>query len=185
MQNLTAMFNIVVAFFRGVVVRFSKSRNTHKRAAAPQQYATDHIIAIEVREGRAAAARQMAQGAAAFSRIFCCVRAGANLPPNLETTSGEEISRPDLSLRSGRNTPFRWIFRSWKWSEPTFVSICSVRRSYCSRRILYRYKIYGLHRGTINNDLNHQDNSENGPKMRRSTTHSHTSNFQGRSHLDG
>ena len=68
MQNLTAiMFNIVVAFFRGVVVRFSKSRNTHKRAEAPQ-YAIQ-TIAIEVREGEAAAARQMACRAAVSSRI--------------------------------------------------------------------------------------------------------------------
>ena len=86
--------------------------------------------------------------------LFCaCVRAGANLRPNHETTSGEEIPCPDLSLRSGRNTSFRWIFRSWKLSEPTFVSTCSVHRSYC-RRILYRSRsIYGLHRGTINSDL--------------------------------
>ena len=33
--------------------------------------------------------------------LFCaCVRAGANLRPSLETTSGEEIPCPDLSLRS-------------------------------------------------------------------------------------
>ena len=70
--------------------------------------------------------------------LFCaCVRAGANLRPNLETTSGEEIHCLNLRLRSGRNTRFRWIFRSWKLSEPTFVSTCSVHRSYC-RRILYR-----------------------------------------------
>ena len=36
--------------------------------------------------------------------LFCaCVRGGANLRPNPETTSGEEIPCPDLSLRSGRN----------------------------------------------------------------------------------
>ena len=39
--------------------------------------------------------------------LFCtCVRAGAKLRPNLETTSGEEIPCPDLRLRSGRNIPF-------------------------------------------------------------------------------
>ena len=63
-------------------------------------------MAIEVREGQAAAARQMAQGAAASSRItaaLCvCVRARANLRPNLETTSGEEIPCPDLSLTKHR-----------------------------------------------------------------------------------
>ena len=63
--------------------------------------------------------------------IFACVRAGANLRPNLETTSGEEIPCPDLRLRSGRNTSFRWIFRSWKSSGPTFVSTCSEHRFYC------------------------------------------------------
>ena len=70
--------------------------------------------------------------------LFCAsVRAGANLRPILETTSGEEIPCPDLSLRWGRNTVFRWIFRSWHLSEPTFVSTCSVHRSYVTR-ILYR-----------------------------------------------
>ena len=69
--------------------------------------------------------------------LFCaCVRAGANLRPNLETTSGEQIPCPDLSLRSGRKNLGRWIFRSWKLSGPTFVSTCSVHRSYC-RRVLY------------------------------------------------
>ena len=39
--------------------------------------------------------------------LFCaCVRAGANLRPNLETAFGEERPCPDLSLRSGLNTPF-------------------------------------------------------------------------------
>ena len=69
--------------------------------------------------------------------LFCaCVRAGASLRPNIVTKYGEEVTYPDFSLRSGRNIPFRWIFRSWKLSEPTFVSTCSVHRSYC-RRILY------------------------------------------------
>ena len=85
--------------------------------------------------------------------LFCaCVRAGANLRPNLETASGEEIPRPDLSLGSGRNTPFRWIFRPWELSEPTFVSTRSVHRSYC-RRIFEQIKIYGLHRGSINSSV--------------------------------
>ena len=62
--------------------------------------------------------------------FFVCARAGAKLRPDLETTSGEEIPWPDLSLRSGRKNPFRWISRSWKLSEPTFVSKRSVHRSY-------------------------------------------------------
>ena len=65
--------------------------------------------------------------------LCACVHAGANLRPNLKTTSGEEISCPDLSLRSGRNTFFLWIFRSWKLLEPTFVSTCNVHISYCGK----------------------------------------------------
>ena len=38
--------------------------------------------------------------------LFCVCARGGKLRPNLETTSGEEKPCPDLSLRSGRNTPF-------------------------------------------------------------------------------
>ena len=65
------------AFFTGVVVRFRKA-DTHTNA--PQRHNTPQTMAIEVREGQAAAARQMAQGAAASSRItdvLCvCARGG-------------------------------------------------------------------------------------------------------------
>ena len=108
----TALLIYSLAFFIGVVVRFRKLK-THTNA--PQRHNTLQTMAIEVGEGQTAAARQIAQGAAASSRVFCaCVRAGENLRPNLETTFGEEILCPDLRLRSGRNTPFWWIFRSWK-----------------------------------------------------------------------
>ena len=124
-----------LTFFRGVVVRFRKAE-THTNALQRQN--TLQTMAIEVRKGQAAAARQMGQGLPhlrAFLMFCACVRAGANLPPTLETTSGEETPCPDLR----DEPPFRWIFRSWKLSEPTFVSTCSVHRSYCtSRRILYR-----------------------------------------------
>ena len=66
MQKLTAMFNIFVGIFRGVDVRFRKAE-THTNA--PQRHNTLQTAAIEVREGQAAAARQMAQGPAASSRI--------------------------------------------------------------------------------------------------------------------
>ena len=78
-----------------------------KHINAPQRLNTLQTMAIEVREGQAAAARQMAEGSAASSRItavLCvcaCVRAAANSRSNLETTSGEEIPCPHLSLRSG------------------------------------------------------------------------------------
>ena len=123
-----------LAFFGAVVVRFRKAE-THTNA--PQRHKTLQTMAIEVREDQAAPARQMAQGAAASSRItavLCvCAPGGGFWRPNLGTTSGEEIPCPDLRLGSGRNTPFRWIFLPWKLSEPTFVSTCSVHRSYCRR----------------------------------------------------
>ena len=129
-------------FSEGWLYDFEKPKHTN----APQRHNTLQTMAIEVRQGQAAAARQMAHGAAASLRItavLCvCARGGKTkkIPPKLETTSGEEIPCPGLSLRlgrSGRNTPFRWIFQSWKLSEPTFVSTCCVHRS-CCRRILYR-----------------------------------------------
>ena len=77
MQKLTTVFNTFVGIFRRVVVRFRKPET---RTNAPQRHNTLHTMAIEMREGQAAAARQMAQGAVAFSRItavLCaCARGG-------------------------------------------------------------------------------------------------------------
>ena len=65
------------AFFREVVVRFRKDE-THTNT--PQRHKTLQTMAIEVREGQAAAAQQMARGAAASWRItavLCvCARGG-------------------------------------------------------------------------------------------------------------
>ena len=131
MQKLTTMFNIFVGFFRGVVARFPKPEtNTN----ASQRHKTLQIMAIELREGQAAAARQMIQEAAASSPMTAvpCVCAGAksrltsgqHLESNSRLTSlkiSYKIPCPDLSLRSGRNTLFRWIFRSSILAGPTFV----------------------------------------------------------------
>ena len=127
MQKRTAMSNKFFGIFQrgGRTSTISKSRNTHKRAAAPQ-HATGHGDR-GAREGQVAAAPQMAH-CRIFANYFCPVRVssrGQNCGLKLETTSGKEIPCPDLSLRSGRNTPFPWIFRPWKLSEPTFVSTCS------------------------------------------------------------
>ena len=134
MQKLTAMFNIFVGIFQRVGwYDFEKPKHTQTRRSATTRY----------RPWRSRCARVKRQllgkwpwGLPHLREIllFCaCVRDGANLRPSLETKSGEEMPCPDLS----RNTPFRWIFRSRKLSEPTFVSTCSVHRSYC-RQILYR-----------------------------------------------
>ena len=103
MQKLTTMFNTFVGMFQRGGCTISKSRNTHKRAVAPQ-HATDHGD----RGARASSGKRQLLGK--WSRelphlrellLLCaCVRAGGYLRPNLETTSGEEI-------RSGRNTLFR------------------------------------------------------------------------------
>ena len=61
------MFNIVVGIFRGVVVRF---RKTEAHTNAPQRHNTLQTMAIELRESQAAAAGQMAQGAAVSSRVI-------------------------------------------------------------------------------------------------------------------
>ena len=64
-------------------------------------------MALEVRKGQAAAARQMAHGAAASLRItVLCVRAVEKMRANRETTSRKEIPRPDLRLRLEKK-PFR------------------------------------------------------------------------------
>ena len=78
MQKLTALFSIFVGIFRGVRERFRKGE-THTNA--PRRHNTLQTMAIEVREGQAAAARQLApEGAAAYSRIsavLCvCSRGG-------------------------------------------------------------------------------------------------------------
>ena len=126
MQKLSAAFNIFVGTFPRGSCTISKSRNTQTRRSATTRY----------RPRRSRCARVKRQLLCKWSKrlrhlrellLFCaCVRAGAILWPDLETTSWEEIPCPDHSLRSEGNTPFRWIFRSWKLSEPTFISTCSV-----------------------------------------------------------
>ena len=77
MQKLSAAFNILVGFFQRGGGTIPKSRNTHN---APQHHNTLHTMAIDVRVGQAAAARHMAQVAAASSRLtavlFLCARGG-------------------------------------------------------------------------------------------------------------
>ena len=121
-------------FSEGWLYDFEKPKHTQTRRSATARY----------RLWRSRCARVNRQLLGKWHRglphfreflLFCaCVR-GANLRPNPEET-GVEIF-PGLSLRSGRNTFFRWICRSWKLSEPTFVSKFSVHRSYV-RRILCR-----------------------------------------------
>ena len=121
MQKLTAMFNIFVGIFRGVVVRF---RKLGTQTNAPQRRNTLQTVAIEVREGQAAAAWRIAQGAAASSRIIAVmarVRAEANLRSNLETTFREEI--PCLDLR-----PLFMVPRSSSQIFLTFVSPHKISR---------------------------------------------------------
>ena len=115
MQKRTAMFNMFVGIFQRGGCTISKSRNT--RHTQTRRSATTRY-----RPWRSRCARVKRQLLRKWPRglphlrellLFCaCVRAGANLRPN-STTSGEEMPCPDLRLRSGRNTPFRWIFRSW------------------------------------------------------------------------
>ena len=122
----------------GWLYDFEKPKHTQTRSSATTRYRSWRSRCARVK--RQLLGKMAHRGLPHLRELllFCaCVRAGANLRPNLETTSEEEIPCPYLSLRSGRNTPFQWIFRSWKLSEPTFVSTCSVHRSYC-RRILYR-----------------------------------------------
>ena len=135
--SLDAEANSNVQYIRcleGWLCYFEKPKHTQTCRSATTRYRLRRSMCARVR-------RQLCPRGLPYLRellLLCaCVRAGATLRPNLETTPEEEIPCPDLSLRSGRNTPFRWIFRSWKSSEPTFVSTCSVHRSYC-RRILYR-----------------------------------------------
>ena len=79
MQKLTAMFNLFVGIFQRRGCTISKFRNTHTNA--PQRHNTLQTMANEAREGQAAGARQMAQGAATSSpnttAVLCmCARGG-------------------------------------------------------------------------------------------------------------
>lgn len=82
--------------FRGGVVQFGKTENTHTNA--PQRHITLQTISIEEREGKAAVARKMTQGAAASSpsTAVLFVRAGARCWPDFEKPSEEEMPCPGL-----------------------------------------------------------------------------------------
>ena len=115
---------------------FEKAKHTQTRRGATTRYRPWRSRCARVKRQLLGNWPQRGLPHIRESLLFCaCVRAGANLRPNSETTSGEEI--PRAILRLGRNTAFRWVFRSWKLSEPILVSTCSVHISYC-RRILYR-----------------------------------------------
>ena len=74
MQKLTAMFNIFVGIFQRGCCTIRKS-DTHTNA--PHRHNTPQTTAIEVHEGQAAAARLMAVGVAASSRITAILCVGA------------------------------------------------------------------------------------------------------------
>ena len=80
-----------------------------------------------------------------------CVRVGEKLRANPEATSGEGLNCPDLRLRSGRNTPFRWIFLL------EIVKTDIRLHMQCTQIFLSvnvaEIKIYDLHQGTINSGL--------------------------------
>ena len=89
----------------------SKAQKTHKRSASPQ-HTTDHgDRGTRVSSGRCPA--NGPGGCRIYENYYCSafVRARANLWPGLETPSGEEMPRPDLCLRSGRNTLLSVDFR--------------------------------------------------------------------------
>ena len=71
------MLNTFIGIFQGGGCTIRKAET---RTNAPQRHNTLQTMAIEVREGQAAAARQMTQGAAASSRftgVLCvCARGG-------------------------------------------------------------------------------------------------------------
>ena len=100
-----------LAFFRGVNCAISKSRNAHKRAAAPQ-HATNHGDR-GARGPSGSCSANSPGGCRIFANYCCSVRVsarGANLRPNLETTSGEEIPCPDLRLDRDETHPFSVYF---------------------------------------------------------------------------
>ena len=124
--------------FRGVVVRF-RTPETHTNEQ--QRQSTLQTMSIEVREGQAAAARQMAQGAAASSPItavLCvCVRGGKVAYP-----------RDDIW---GRNT-FPVYFPILE-IVTTNIRLHMQRTQILLQANLAEIKIYYLHRGIINNGL--------------------------------
>ena len=91
--------------FSEVVVRFRKAE---AHTNAPQRHNTLQTHGDRGARGSNGSCSAKGPGDCRIFANYCCsvrVRAGANLRPSLETTSGEEIPCLDLSLRSGRNTP--------------------------------------------------------------------------------
>ena len=79
------------------------------------------------------------RGCRIFAKYCCSVHVSARgqirgLPrDNIWRRNTMSRYQPEI----GTKHPFQWNFRSWKLSEPTFVSTRRVHRSYC-RRILYK-----------------------------------------------
>ena len=149
-------------------MRFRK-RETHTNA--PQRHNTLQTMAIEVREVKRQLLGKLPRGLPHLRELllFCaCVRAAANLQPNLETTCGEEIPCPDLRLRSGRNTPFRCIFRSWKFRTNIRLHIHAVYTDLtlgesCRDRDLWLTSGYHKQQCHVNNLKNEGSGKEIGP----------------------
>ena len=79
-----------LAFVREGVVRF---RKPEAHPNPPQRYNTLQTMAMEVREGQAAAARQMVQGAAAPSLIAVVLCMCAPLGQNCDLTSRRNLEK--------------------------------------------------------------------------------------------
>ena len=105
-----------------------KSQNTC--AAAPQHAADNGDRGARGSSGSCSA--NGPGGCCIFANYCCSVRVCAR-GQICGLTSIQHLEKEYLvpRLRSGRNTPFRWIFPSWKLSVPAFVSTCCAHRSYC------------------------------------------------------
>ena len=146
MQKLTAMSNVFVGVFQKGCCTISKSRNTQTRRSATTRYRPWQSRCARVKR-QLLGKRPRGLPHLRELLLFCaCVRAGADLRPNLETNiwRRDTLSRSQVEIETMH--PFWWIFLSLKLSEPTFVSTCSVHRSYCGRILYIWIKTYGLHR---------------------------------------
>ena len=121
-------------FSEGWLHDFKKPKHT-THTNAPQRHNTLQTMAIEVCEGQAAAAPQMAQGAAASSRIaavLCVCARGGKFAAELDNIwRRNALSRSQAEI--GTKHPFSVDFPILELSETTFVSTCSVHIPYCTR----------------------------------------------------
>ena len=145
MQKRQAMFNIFIGIFQRGNCTISKSRNTHKRAAAPQ-HAADHSHRIA--RGSSGSCSANGPGRCHIFANYCCSVRVCARGTICGLTSRQHLEKKYLVPISGTKHPFSVDFPILEICQKQELSPHAVYADLTVGESCVNQYIYGLHRGT-------------------------------------